>query len=205
MQLISRARWTSSLSFLSPQEGVREVRVTDELQTFTELVASLKSRMMRTIWRIVRHPEGAEDTFQEALTILWRKRQRIFTHPNPQALVLKICTNASIDTLRKHMRNREKMPLDNAVLAARDSGQGGSASMESARREQDILAAIGRLPRKQAVALLMRLLQDQPYSDIALVLGCSEVTARIHVSKARAKLSLWLEHLMPRGGREHEP
>ena len=76
--------------------------------------------------------------------------------------------------------------------------------LESTQREKDILAAIGRLPRNQAIAVLMRLLQDQPYSDIALVLGCSEVTARIHVSKARAKLSLWLAHLLPRRERENE-
>ena len=203
MQLISGTCRIADLPLLDPRDRPREARVTEGLQEFTELVTSLKSRMMRTIWRIVRHPEGAEDTFQEVLTILWRKRRRVLAHPNPRALVLKICTNASIDALRRHMRNREQLPLADAALAAPDSAQGGSGSLESMQREQSVLAAIGRLPRKQAVAVLMRLLQDQPYGEIALVLGCSEVTARIHVSKARAKLSLWLDHLLPRRGREN--
>lgn len=205
MQLTSGTCPTVSLPFLDPQDTPREARVTEGLQAFTELVGSIKSRMMRSIWRIVRHPEGTEDTFQEVLTTLWKKRERILAHPNPQALVLKICTNAAIDTLRRHMRNRERLPLDEAALAPRDPERGAAGSLESTQRERDILAAIGRLPRKQAVAVLMRLLQDQPYSDIALVLGCSEVTARIHVSKARAKLNLWLEHLLPRRERENEP
>jgi DNA-directed RNA polymerase specialized sigma24 family protein len=58
-----------------------------------------------------------------------------------------------------------------------------------------VLRAIGRLPRKQAIAVLMRLVQDEPFDAIARVLDCSEVTVRIHVSKGRTRLRKWLSHL----------
>jgi len=61
--------------------------------------------------------------------------------------------------------------------------------------EDEILKAIGRLPKKQAVAVLMRIVQDQPFDVIGQTLDCSEITARIHVSRGRARLSQWLSHL----------
>lgn len=61
--------------------------------------------------------------------------------------------------------------------------------------ETEVLDAIGRLPEKQAVAVLMRIVQDEPYDAIAQAMGCSESTVRIHVSRGRARLSQWLSHL----------
>ena len=35
------------------------------------LVRPMESRMMRSIWRIVRHRETAEDALQDALAVIW--------------------------------------------------------------------------------------------------------------------------------------
>lgn len=70
-------------------------------------------------------------------------------------------------------------------------------ALEKKETESEILKAISRLPRKQAVAVLMRIVQEQPYDAIAKTLGCKEVTARIHVSRGRVRLSQWLSHLIP--------
>jgi RNA polymerase sigma factor (sigma-70 family) len=61
--------------------------------------------------------------------------------------------------------------------------------------ETEVLDAISRLPEKQAVAVLMRIVQEEPYDAIAQAMGCSESTVRIHVSRGRARLSQWLSHL----------
>ena len=68
-------------------------------------------------------------------------------------------------------------------------------ALERKKIEDEILKAISRLPKKQALAVLMRIIQDQPYDVIAQILGCSETTVRIHVSRGRARLSQWLAHL----------
>ena len=74
--------------------------------------------------------------------------------------------------------------------------------MERKEIEGEVLAAIARLPRKQAAAVLMRIIQDQSYRAIAQALGCRETTARIHVSKGRAKLSRQLSHLSSKSTEE---
>ncbi len=187
-----------------PRESSWEGEVKSDRLLFARLIVPLEERMMRTIWRIVRHPEAAEDTLQEVMAILWSKLHRIVRHPNPQALVLKICHNAAYDTLRKHMRNREKTGLTATAEAKSLAGADETGEPRGRHMEDEVLQAIGGLPRKQALALLMRVVQDQPYDEIAMMLGCSPVTARIHVSKGRANLCRRLAHLLPGPAKEKE-
>lgn len=153
--------------------------------------------MMRSIWRIVRDPDEAADTLQEALAIIWRKLDRVRAHPNPHALILKICIDAAYDTLRK--RQRHQTQEDPEVLHKVKAPSDGSVSEKMIRKEieNEILQAVSRLPRKQASAVLMRIIQDEPYENIAQVLGCSEATVRTHVLRGRDRLRQWLAHLDP--------
>ena len=48
--------------------------------------------------------------------------------------------------------------------------------------------AIACLPKKQGRAVVMRYLEQKDYETIGVSLGCSEATARSHVSKAIATL-----------------
>src|SRR5512136_1913978 len=61
----------------------------------------MEPRLMRTIWRIVRRREAAEDALQDALTVIWRKRAAVARHPNPQALILRIAVSAASPGARR--------------------------------------------------------------------------------------------------------
>ena len=63
----------------------------DRQQEYERLIAPIEVRMMRTVWRISRDPNDAEDAFQEALLTVWKRWDRIVTHSNPHALILHIC------------------------------------------------------------------------------------------------------------------
>lgn len=45
------------------------------------------------------------------------------------------------------------------------------------------------LPRRQAQAIALFYLDDRPVSEIARVLGCSEPTARVHLTRGRRTLA----------------
>lgn len=139
---------------------------------------------------------------QEVLTLIWKKLDRVSGHPNPQALVMKICVNAAIDALRRQHRGRrfvDPQVLDRLPAPASDG------EWERKETEAKVKEAIGRLPRKQAAAVLLRVLEGQPYEEIARALGCRENTARTHVRRGRAKLSRWLSHLRPSLSKEVVP
>ncbi len=169
---------------------------------YEKLIAPMESRMVRSIWRVVRNPEMAEDALQDALTVIWKKLHQVCRHPNPQALILKICLNSAYDKLRRNRRylSQEKISTLHEMLISPDRG----AMRELAARELEdqVLRAIAQLPRKQALALWLRILQEESFETIAHALGCSEVTARIQVSKGRARLRLLLAHLNPTVGKE---
>ncbi|MBM3788894.1 MAG: RNA polymerase sigma factor [Acidobacteria bacterium] len=176
--------------------------VTDDRTTYEALIAPIQSRMMRSIWRVLRRSDLAEDALQDALAVIWKKRQRIVRHPNPQALILRICLDVAHDSLRRALRSRRHMDASVPTDTAASAESGAIRAVEQQEITQAVLRAVSRLPRKQAAAVLMRILHEEPFPVIAQALGCSEVTARIHVSRGRARLQKWLARLAPRAGKE---
>jgi RNA polymerase sigma-70 factor (ECF subfamily) len=174
-----------------------EIFLKDEKLFFEQLIKPVEHQMMRSIWRIVRDPEMAKDALQDSLAKIWKRLDRIRSHPNPHALILQICLHAAIDSLRKRKRLRQHEKTEPLHLFPIQSDTKAYEALERKKIEAEILEAIERLPRRQAVAVLMRLIQDQPYAAIAQAMECNETTVRIHVSRGRARLSQWLSHLKP--------
>lgn len=157
--------------------------------------------MIHSVWRIVRNRDDFDEAFQEALAIVWKRLDRVRRHPNPPALVMRICVHAAYDTLRRNFRRRRHETGDVPESVA-DPGPAVVVSLVAREDSEEIFRAISRLPRHQAEAFLMRFVQSLSYAEIAEALGCSEVTARTHIMRARRKLSQALAHLDPRPARE---
>ncbi len=185
-----KSRPTDLLLNENPEASrMTELAQVPESDNFYEaFLAPMKSRMLRAVWRIIRDPDLVEDTVQDALTVIWRRRERIRLHPNPQALILRIAINVSYDVLRRSIRLRSREQQAEEAKAVVSLPGITAPPMESNHVKEAIRAALARLPRKQAVAVLLRLVHGEPYESVAQVLGCSEPTARIHVMRGRARL-----------------
>ncbi len=181
----------------------------DTSDSYTRFIEPIEDQMIGVIWRVLRDPDESDDALQNALTKIWSKRRAVFSHPNPKALILRICINSAYDSLRR----RVKRQRDQQALRERATDQAGKSGVSGAtggsggdvligeELRQQIMDQIASLPRNQAVAALMRLVDRMPYTDIAQALGCSETTARVHVTRGRARLRERLSHLNPTGGR----
>ena len=102
------------------------------------------------------------------------------------ALVLKICADAAIDRLRQRIRHRERhreMPVEPDAKEESPLNHAISRELRSS-----VLEAIERLPRNQAIAIVMRIEQDESHESIATALGCNEATARTHIARGRTRL-----------------
>ncbi len=162
---------------------------------FLQVIGPIKARMIATIWRVLRHPQDAEDALQTAVATLWQEWGRIERHPNPHALILKICADAAIDECRRRQRRPER--ADDGALVNSPSASRSDPSEDAIAREafDDIMEAIARLPPSQATAIVMRCLQSESYEVIALALGCGAASARKHVARGRERLARLLRHL----------
>jgi RNA polymerase sigma-70 factor (ECF subfamily) len=155
--------------------------------------------MMQTVWHVLGDAHDAEDALQDALTVIVKRFRRVAKHKNPHALIAKICAECAYDHLRRKLRDsRRHRSLDELDQASCDGGPSEKLSQQEMR--QDIMSAISKLSRNQAVAFLLRCIQEQSYDDIAAALGCSVVTARKHVGRARQRLSVFLHQLAPYKG-----
>jgi len=177
--------------------GDREAAMGNREFDYSTLVRPLESRMMRSIWRIVRQRESAEDALQDALAVIWKKRDAVACHPNPQALILKISIAAAYDVVRRNRRRLRHEISGLPVEPADDSAAPVGKASEDRRLRAAIISAIGRLPKRQATAVLLHIIEEQSYEEIAGVMDCSETTVRVHVMRARAALARRLAGLRP--------
>ena len=134
---------------------------------------------------------------QNALMAIWKNQYRISRHARPQALVLRICIDSACDVARRRGRDHRQIepqePADELVDGAPLPWE------ELARRElaSEILTAMNRLSRRQAVAIALRVFEELPYEQIAEAMDCTEATARKHVERTRGHLRVVLA--------KHEP
>jgi RNA polymerase sigma factor (sigma-70 family) len=169
---------------------------------YERLVAPIEAQMIRSIWRVVRDPDEAQDALQDALVTMWRRWDQLETHPQPHALVLRMCINAAYDTLRRRRRRGRWVDAGTAPEEVPDGAPSALQAVSGAEQQVRVRRAIAALPRNQAIAIVLHAIEEMPYEDVAAAMRCREVTVRTHVARARAKLRALLADLVP--SREEE-
>jgi RNA polymerase sigma factor (sigma-70 family) len=139
----------------------------------------------RDVWRFARWLSGdpvlADDLCAEAFARAWAGASRIETR-TVKAYLLAIVRNIYLKTRRTAGRQIDLDP--EAVEGAPDPEQRAAARDEAERTA----AALRRLPEGERAALLLRTIEELPFTEIGRCLGISEVTARVRVHRARLKL-----------------
>jgi RNA polymerase sigma factor (sigma-70 family) len=164
---------------------------------YQHVIEPVQDRMTRSVWRITRNPQDAEDAMQNALMAIWKRLHRISRHASPQALVLKICVDAACDVVRRRTRDRRLLDPQQTPDHLVDGSLPPWEELADRELCAEILSAISRLSRRQAVALTLRVFEELPYEQVAAAMECSEATARKHVERARGHLRVVLA--------KHEP
>jgi len=162
------------------------------VDAYEDLIAPLEARMIRTITRLVRDPDDAADTMQVVLASVWENLERIKRHPNPPAYIMRMCVSKAYDTLRRNTRKRALEISIEEVLHADGAKpgetHGGDCPEGQEELAQGVMAAIARLPSQQGQAVLLRLVNECSFQEIAETLNCAEATAYSHYSKGKARL-----------------
>jgi RNA polymerase sigma factor (sigma-70 family) len=169
----------------------------DQSQAYEEIIGPIEDRMLRSIWRITRDAYDAEDAMQNALVMLWKRWNRVRRHASPQALVLRICVDAALDVARRRVRDRRNIESNDPASHPAEGSRLPLEELANAELRREVLAAIGRLSRRQAVTVMLRAFEELPYNQIAAALGCTEATARKHFERACAQLRLALARHQP--------
>lgn len=172
---------------------------------YGRFIDPLEDRMIRSVWRITRDAQDAEDALQSALVVIWKRRHRIIRHAVPSALILKICADAACSVARRRARERNRAAPTNSEDEIVDLSHSPWKEVASQELGEEIVAAIRRLSQRQVVAITLRVFEVLPYEQIAAAMGCTEATARKHVERARRTLQVVLADHDPSRFTRSEP
>lgn len=156
-----------------------------ENDDFDRIIAPMRQRMVNAVWQVVRDADATEDVVQEVLTRVISQFERVRRHPNPPALLVRMCVNAAIDHLR---RNHSRPAAVQCIPERHDPHDGAHAGMVERETRSRIVAALTKLPPREAEAMALLALEELPYPEIARAMGCREATVRVMVTRARRRL-----------------
>lgn len=145
-------------------------------------LSQLRRRMMSVAYRMLGSVADAEDAVQEAFLRLHVAND---VH-SPEGFLIKTTTRRCIDQLRAHRRHKEY--VGPWVPEPIDTKAGTSNAALTDSLSQAFLLMLERLSPVERAAYLLRTVFDYEYSEIADVLGKSEINIRQIVSRAKSRV-----------------
>jgi RNA polymerase sigma-70 factor (ECF subfamily) len=187
---------------------------------FGQIVEWYQDRLYNAVLRMVGDPEDARELTQEAFTRALDRLETFRGESGPYTWLFRIAMNLAISRLRQDQRRRT-FSLDAANAGngkyrespgqasslldrvAADPSQSPAARMERRERDQQVLAALGRIDADYRAVLIMRDVEGFDYQQMADVLGLPLGTLKSRLFRARVALrdelaAYMTEHLPPR-------
>jgi RNA polymerase sigma-70 factor, ECF subfamily len=183
-----RQEWTAALDPLA-------VRLAEgDAAAPRNLVERHYAELYRYAFSVLRDEHAAEDAvqdaFQRAFSALGRYSEERLRNMRLRPWLYRITLNVA----RNRLRRRRETPVEEVFDLV------GAGSNENREAVMDVLAALGRLPERQRVAVTLRYLQDLPYAEISGVTGWPEGTAKTLVRRGLARLRKMIIFDDPKGG-----
>lgn len=151
----------------------------------SRLVARHSAKILSVCVRVVGERAAAEDCAQETFLKLWRTADR--WKPGAatfETWLYRVATNACIDRLRKR---RPETAAEDAPDVA-DEAPLADAGLIAAERRRTIDEALGRLPDRQRLAIVLCHFQEMSNAQAAAVMDVSVDALESLLSRARANL-----------------
>lgn len=142
--------------------------------------------------RMLREREGAEETVQDVMLELWKRRETLVIQGSPQAYLFQSTRNRALNRLR-HLKVENREEFDTDTLPAPSNADAGASEdeIEVALRE-----AVESLPPRCRLVFEMNRVQGLKYAEVADALGISVKAVEAHMARAlrtlRERLAPWL-------------
>jgi RNA polymerase sigma factor (sigma-70 family) len=132
--------------------------------------------VLRTIELMLRDRARAEEITQDAFVQLYLNWAKISRYERPAAWVRRVAIRLVIRSVR---RDR----LWRLVRA------GLMPSAPDRPTRYDLAGAIRQLSGGQRAAIVLHYYEDRPVAEVAMIMGCSESTARVQLHRGRKRLA----------------
>ncbi len=169
---------------------------------FEQFVAEGTEAMLRTAYLVTGDAGHAEDLVQETLFQVARRWARVVSMESPHAYARRILVNLALDSSERRARHRHELEAPApADRSSRWEPEVSSGVFATADERIGLVRALGELPIRQRVVLVLRYFDDLSESEVASMLGCPVGTVKSTAFRALEKM----RELVPRGGPPLEP
>ncbi|WP_426563538.1 RNA polymerase sigma factor [Angustibacter sp. McL0619] len=173
------------LAAAATAEHAEAVETADAL--LTRLFEEEGATLVRLARFFVDDRAAAEDLVQEAFIRLSRALSRVRQPDNARAYLRAIVLNLARDHNRRGLMSlRHRPPADPEPASVEEQ----VAVRDDARR---VVAALGRLPRRQRDCLVLRYYLELPVAEVASTLGLSVNSVKTHLKRGLRGLENRLE------------
>ena len=146
---------------------------------FDDLVVEHSRGILAYLWRLLGDGDLAEDCHQDVFLRAFKAYGRVHAESNYRAWLYKIATNTAYSLRKREARiAMRQVELGNVELR---SGSTPHEDLEQKERLESVAQAVMSLPKMQQAAIMLRKYQEFAYSEIAIILDCSESSARANV------------------------
>ncbi len=171
----------------SDLELIQDVKC-GEKKSFEVLVERHEKFLMKTIVRMTRDLDAAEDVVQDTFIKAYKRLALFEGRSSFRSWLYQIALNTARNRFRKH--SRETVGTDNMDIGV----EGESESKMIATDVRGILQKeIAKLPERQKQALTLRIFEDLSFKEIAEIMACPYDTAKANYRHALLKLKDRLE------------
>jgi RNA polymerase sigma-70 factor, ECF subfamily len=179
-----------SSSRAAPYGSPAPARADADPPPFADLVAAHEVELYRYLRRLVPSADEAADLHQETFLRAFRAYQRLEAGANRRAWLYRIAGNLARDAYRRRTVRQAvgAGSLTDQAETPGDSTHDPVARAAAAETRRVVREALLELPARQRLAVVRRVLEGDEYSQVAEALGCTEPTARQHVSHGLRRL-----------------
>jgi RNA polymerase sigma-70 factor (family 1) len=163
------------------KEWLARVKYGDQ-QAFSELYQCYSERLYRSLLRLVKSEQMAEELLQDIFVKFWEKRETIDIGFSLQSYLLRIGENMVYDFYRKLKRDQKLLAIIKA--AASDNYTPIEDSLLIEENTQLLRQAIETLPPQRRQVFEYCKLQGRSYQETSELLGISTSTINDHIVKA---------------------
>ena len=140
---------------------------------FTAQAEASTGLLYRVAYTILRNDADCQDAVQEALLRAWTGRDKLRDRQLFRTWLTRILINASHDILRKR---KPTVPLENA------------REVSEAFPDTALSEALGRLPEKLRLPLMLCYSENMTHAEISRALGIPATTVQSRLRKGKAML-----------------
>ena len=161
-----------------------------EASEFIRLFLPCSNKLYLVAWRLTHNRQEAEDLVQETMLKLWTQRNKLHELKNSEAFSVRTLHNIFIDQNRKKHLAETDSPPEEMTLKANECD--ASEMMQQKETGVIVTRLIAKLPKQQRDIITLKDIDDFSYEEIAQQTGLSMINIRVHLSRARKQIRVWI-------------